>query len=134
VTSDVANQSPRQELEAYLAAPPEDIDNIVVYVFFSYIFICCEADINTLSKHHSVQFPTLARIAKDYLAIQGSTVASERSFSSGGITGTTHRNSLLPKTFEALQLLKSAYCQGHISATAQAELAAPQNDAVIDDE
>ncbi|KIK36412.1 hypothetical protein CY34DRAFT_50618, partial [Suillus luteus UH-Slu-Lm8-n1] len=58
---------------------------------------------------HSVQYPTVSRIAKDYLAIQGSAVASERAFSSGGITGTAHRGSLQPTTFEALQLLKSAY-------------------------
>jgi len=75
-------------------------------------------------QHHSIQYPTISRIAKDYLAIQGSAVASERSFSSGGITGTARRNCLLPKTFEALQLLKSAYCQGHVSATTQAEFTA----------
>lgn len=63
----------------------------------------------TFLKHHSTQYPTISRIAKDYLAIQGSAVASERVFSSDGITGTTRRNSLLPTTFEALQLLKSAY-------------------------
>ncbi|KAG2050330.1 hypothetical protein BDR06DRAFT_1011323 [Suillus hirtellus] len=33
-------------------------------------------------------------------------------------------------TFEALQLLKSAYRQGHISATAQAEFAAPYDNCV----
>ncbi|KIK32327.1 hypothetical protein CY34DRAFT_31057, partial [Suillus luteus UH-Slu-Lm8-n1] len=55
------------------------------------------------------QYPTISRIAKDYLAIQGSAVTSERAFSSGGITGTTRRNRLLPTTFEALQLLKSGY-------------------------
>lgn len=66
----------------------------------------------------------MAKIAKDYLAIQGSAVASERAFSSGGITGTARRNSLLPEVFEALQLLKSAYRQGHISAHSHAELAA----------
>ncbi|OJA09604.1 hypothetical protein AZE42_10263 [Rhizopogon vesiculosus] len=60
-------------------------------------------------RHHSIQYPSISRIAKDYLAIQGSAVASERVFSSGGITGTTRRNSLLPQTFETLQLLKSAY-------------------------
>ncbi|KAG1773429.1 hypothetical protein EDD22DRAFT_946865 [Suillus occidentalis] len=43
---------------------------------------------------------------------------------SGGITGTTQRNCLLPTTFEALQLLKSGYHQGHISAMAQATFAA----------
>jgi len=66
------------------------------------------------------------KIAKDYLAIQGSTVASERSFSSSGITATARRNCLLPDMVGALQLLKSGYRQGHISAATQAELAVPR--------
>jgi hypothetical protein len=68
----------------------------------------------------------MSKIAKDYLAIQGSSVASERTFSSSGITATPRRNCLAPETFGALQLLKSAYRQGHISATSQAELAVPR--------
>jgi hypothetical protein len=68
-----------------------------------------------------LQYPILARIAKDYLAIQGSAVSSERAFSGGGITGTPHRNSLHPKTFGHLQLLKSAYRNGHVSAAGQAD-------------
>jgi hypothetical protein len=83
-------------------------------------------------QQHSVQYPTMAKIAKDYLAIQGSAVASERSFSSGGITGMARCNCLLPETFEALQLLKSAYRQGHISATTQAELAIPHSCHTVD--
>lgn len=57
---------------------------------------------------------------RDYLAIQGSATPSERAFSSGGITGCARRNRLKPKVFESLQLLKSAYRNGHISATTQA--------------
>jgi hypothetical protein len=51
-------------------------------------------------------------MARDYLAIQGSSVPSERAFSSGGITGTSARNQLNPETFEALQLLKGGYRTG----------------------
>ena len=61
-------------------------------------------------------------MAKDYLAIQGSAVPSERAFSSGGITGTARRNRLTPQTFEALQILKGSYRNGHLSAAIQAEL------------
>jgi len=68
----------------------------------------------------------MSKIAKDYLAIQGSAVPSERAFSSSGITATARRNALLPETFGALQVLKSAYRQGHISAITQVELAAPR--------
>jgi hAT family C-terminal dimerisation region len=55
-------------------------------------------------------------MARDYLAIQGSATPSERAFSSGGTTGTAKRNRLKPEVFEALQLLKSAYRNGHLSA------------------
>jgi hypothetical protein len=65
--------------------------------------------------------PLLARVARDYLAIQGSSTASERAFSSGALTGSKLRNLLAPKTFEALQLLKSGYRNGYISAAQQAE-------------
>jgi hypothetical protein len=72
-------------------------------------------------QHHSTQYPVLARIARDYLAIQGSSVPSERAFSSGGLTGTRLRGRLSPQVFEALQILKSAYRNGHIGAAEQAE-------------
>ena len=55
-------------------------------------------------------------MARDYLAIQGSATPSERAFSGGGITGTPNRNRLSVSSFEALQLLKSAYRNGHIAA------------------
>jgi hypothetical protein len=55
------------------------------------------------------------------LAVQGSSTPSERAFSSGGLTGTKLRNRLSPEIFEALQILKSAYRNGHIRASTQAE-------------
>lgn len=71
---------------------------------------------------HSLQYPTLSRIARDYLPIQGSAVPSERAFSSGGITSSTlRRNLLAPSTFGALQLLKAAYKNAHISAVSEAQ-------------
>jgi len=60
-------------------------------------------------------------MAKDYLAIQGSATPSERAFSSGSLTDTKRRSRLSPLVFEALQLLKSAYRNGHIKASEQAE-------------
>jgi hypothetical protein len=67
-------------------------------------------------------------MARDYLAIQGSATPAERAFSSGSLTGTKLRNSLSPEMFEALQLLKNVYCNGHISASA---IAACHIDALI---
>lgn len=62
----------------------------------------------------------MRRIARDYLAIQGSATPSERAFSSGGITGSARRSSLSTEIFEALQILKSAYRNKHIAAVNQA--------------
>jgi hypothetical protein len=72
-----------------------------------------------------MQYPTIARIAKDYLAIQGSAVPSERAFSSSALTAIAHRNCLLLNTFGQLQLLKSAYHEGHISVASEAKLVVP---------
>jgi hypothetical protein len=66
------------------------------------------------------KYPTLKRIARDYLAIQGSATPSEHAFSSGGITDSAHRNRLSMKLFEALQILKGGYRNGHIAAVHQA--------------
>ncbi|KAJ7257683.1 hypothetical protein C8J57DRAFT_1647383 [Mycena rebaudengoi] len=55
-----------------------------------------------------------------YLPIQGSSTSAECAFSSSSLTGTKLRNRLAPEIFEALQLLKSAYRNGHISATRDA--------------
>ena len=67
-------------------------------------------------QYHARQYPILARMARDYLAIQGSSVPSERAFSSGGLTGTLLRNNLTPEAFEALQILKSGYKHGIMAA------------------
>ncbi|KAG6822621.1 hypothetical protein H0H92_013150, partial [Tricholoma furcatifolium] len=79
-------------------------------------------------KQSTEKYPTLTRMAYDFLAIQGSATASERAFSSGGITGTARRSRLTPEIFEALQILKAAYRNGHISAAHQA---AQHKDALI---
>lgn len=71
-------------------------------------------------KHNSTRYPTLSLIARDYLAIQGSSVASERAFSSGRLTGTYLRNRLKTDTFEALQILKSAFRNGILNASDEA--------------
>ncbi|KIJ51774.1 hypothetical protein M422DRAFT_244123 [Sphaerobolus stellatus SS14] len=62
---------PQQELEDYLTSPLEEKCNDVVWWW----------------GQHQSQYPTQAHIARDYLAIQASAVASERTFSSAGITG-----------------------------------------------
>ena len=73
------------------------------------------------SQRHTSQYPTLSRIDWDYLAIQGSATPSEWAFSSGGLMATAHRNKLSIQMFESLQLLKSAYRNGHIAAVDQVQ-------------
>ena len=58
-------------------------------------------------------------MAHDYLAIQGSSSPSEHAFSQGGLTDTKQHNHFLSAMFEALQILKSTYCNGHIKASEQ---------------
>ncbi|KAF5344269.1 hypothetical protein D9758_012358 [Tetrapyrgos nigripes] len=65
-------------------------------------------------------YPTLSRMTRDYLAIQGSGTPSERAFSSAGLTDHKSRNRLKPEMFAATQTLKAAYHNGHISAHRQA--------------
>ncbi|KDQ54243.1 hypothetical protein JAAARDRAFT_135765, partial [Jaapia argillacea MUCL 33604] len=93
----LANQDPYQELKSYLEAPLEDLDDGEVVRWWG---------------HHILTYPILSWMAQDYLAIPGSSVAAEQAFSSGGITGAARHNHLLPDVFEALQLLKSTYCNG----------------------
>ena len=78
----------------------------------------CGTDI--LQKH-SGQYPVLVRMAQDFLPIQGSSTPSERAFSNALLTDDLQRNQLTPEMFEALQILKSAYCHRHMSAPAEAE-------------
>ena len=52
-------------------------------------------------------FDFLFKVAKDYLAIQGSSIPSERSFSSSGLTITKLRNALNPDIVKQLMCLKS---------------------------
>ncbi|XP_048229561.1 zinc finger BED domain-containing protein RICESLEEPER 2-like [Ricinus communis] len=59
-------------------------------------------DILAWWKVNSVRYPILSKVARDVLAIQASTVASESAFSTGGRTLDQYRSSLLPTTAEKL--------------------------------
>jgi len=60
-------------------------------------------------------------MAWDYLPIQGSSTPSECTFSNASLTNSQEQNHLALDTFEALQILKSTYRNGHISAPVEAE-------------
>lgn len=71
-------------------------------------------------EYQSNAAPDRARIARDYLVIQGSSIPSKEAFSSGRITGTARRSRLTTEIFDALQILKSAHHNGHLTAAHQA--------------
>ena len=56
---------------------------------------------------HSNEFPVLSKMARDYLIIQATSVASEQAFSIAGNTITKTRNRLLPEMARACLCLKS---------------------------
>ena len=58
-------------------------------------------------KDNQSQFPTLAKMARDYLAMQASSVPSERGFSKSGLTVSNLRNRLNPETVRYLMCLQS---------------------------
>jgi hypothetical protein len=60
-------------------------------------------------------------MAQDYLPIQGSSTPSECLFSNASLTDTKQCNQLTLDMFGALQNLKSAYCNRHLSAAAEAK-------------
>lgn len=60
---------------------------------------------------HSTRFPNLSRMARDYLAVPGTSTPSERSFSAGRQLITDFRCSLKAETVSACMLLKDWFKQ-----------------------
>jgi hypothetical protein len=60
---------------------------------------------------HSTRFPNLSRMARDYLAIPGTSTPSERAFSAGRQLITDFRCSLNAETITACMLLKDWFKQ-----------------------
>ena len=65
-----------------------------------------EFDILAWWKTNGLKYPTLQMIARDFLAIPISTVASESAFSTSGRFLTPHHSRLRPDTLEAMMCLQ----------------------------
>ena len=63
---------------------------------------------------HKRTFPTIFRIATDYLPIKASAVPCERVFSSSAETDMKKRNRISPALMEALQVLKFSLKKDHL--------------------
>jgi len=91
----------KDELETYLNEPvapgPDPVKN--------------SPGIDTLTywKHNEYRFPVLARMARDYLCIQGTSTSVERLFSAAGNVITEKRNRIGAQTASALLCLGSWY-------------------------
>jgi len=70
IAEEAQDTDPSRKLQAYLTSPLEPFRTLL--------------DITVIKwwKDHSIIYPTLARMAQDFLAIPGSSMASERQFSS----------------------------------------------------
>ena len=63
--------------------------------------------LTTWWRSHESDYPTMAKMARDHLAIQASSVASERVFSTSSNLVSSSRTCLDPKTVRAAQCLKN---------------------------
>ena len=90
--------------QAYTSAENVEFDEIDTYLNTSNDIY---ADPLLWWKEHQSEYPTLSLIAKDYLSIQATSVASEQAFSVAGNTITPTRNKLDPETTRATLCLKS---------------------------
>ena len=79
------------ELDAYLAQPRANI----------------KEDMLQWWANHEGRFPTLAAMARDFLAVPATSAPSERAFSLGRQAISTFRHDLEPETIEKIMLLKA---------------------------
>jgi hypothetical protein len=110
---------PYHELSAYIWSPLEPHESLP------------DLKVLTWWKDHAVVYPTLVKIAQDYLAICGSSSALEQQFSSAQHIGTDFCNHLSPTMFEAIQLLKGGYKAGIISANLEVSALANELECTI---
>ncbi|KAF0909371.1 hypothetical protein E2562_035812 [Oryza meyeriana var. granulata] len=98
------------ELESYLyeSCGPDVVhsDELDKYMGEPLLKVTGQFDILAWWKNQTSEYPILSQIARDVLAVQVSTVASESAFSAGGRIVDPYRTTLDPETVEALVCTK----------------------------
>lgn len=89
--------SKKQKAKISTSAPSITTSFSMLREFFSYNYeLDDEFSILTWWKNHEIQFPILAKIARDILVVPASTIASESAFSAGRRVLDEKRTSLAP--------------------------------------
>lgn len=84
-------------------------------------------------KANAPKYPTLQLMARDFLVVPASSVASESAFSSSGRLVSPHRNRLHPKTIEALMCAQSWLWAAEMKGEASLGYATIYNDMELED-
>ena len=118
---EVQHTDPRHELQTYLSSSWESWRALPEITDFKWW------------KDHGTVYPTLSRMARDFLAIPGSSTASERQFSSARHIGTDFWNRLSLCMFEAVQVLKGGYKSGVLTANIEVLALAKELDCPVEE-
>lgn len=107
----------QSELRLYLKVVVKDVDNEMDVV--EWWQVCPHHRISIIpslmaNQNHTMEYPTLTRIALDYLPSQASSVPCEHLFSASKQTAVNCRARLRHDKFEQLQILKFAW-HGNVS-------------------
>jgi hypothetical protein len=69
-----------------LVTSTTSLANNEIKTFFQEPIVAANTDVLSYWKENSIRFPILSEMAKDYLSMMPTSVASERAFSLGGLT------------------------------------------------
>jgi len=109
-TTDLLVDNTDEELESFLydndGANGDDMNELDKYMADPPLRLSGQFDILAWWKNQTDEYPVLAKIARDLLAVQVSTVASESAFSAGGRVVDPFRSRLDPEMVEALICMK----------------------------
>jgi hypothetical protein len=115
-TADLLVDNGDDELESFLyessGHDAKDLNELEKYMVDPPLRLSGQFDILAWWKNQTDEYPLLSKIARDLLAVQVSTVASESAFSAGGRVVDPFRSRLEPEMVEALICMKDWVAAG----------------------